>query len=54
MIEDGDIATFVLREAGTIAPVADADVGADGIHQLSGGTLNDEEFACFNLFSHFV
>ena len=44
MIEDGNIATFVRREAGTIAPVADADVRADGIHQFTGGTFDDEKF----------
>ena len=54
LIEDCDIAPFVRREIGASAPVADADVGADGIHQLPGGTFYDEEFACFDLFSHFV
>lgn len=54
MIEDGYVATFVRGKICAATPVADAEVGADGIHQFSGGAFDDEEFTCFNLFSHFI
>lgn len=54
LIEDGYVATFVRGKIGAATPGADAEVGADGIHQLSGGAFYDEEFTCVNLFSHFI
>lgn len=54
MIKDCNVDPFVRWEAWSATPIADSDVGADSIHQLTSGTFYKEKLAALNLFSHVI
>ena len=45
MIKDCNVDPFIRGEVWSAAPIADADVGADSIHQLTSGTFYKEKLA---------
>lgn len=54
MIQNRNVASLIRGVIWFATPIADADVGADSVHQLTGGTFYKEELAAYYLFSHFV
>ncbi len=54
MIKDCNVDPFIRGEVWSAAPIADADVGADSIHQLTSGTFYKEKLAACYLFSYLL
>ena len=54
MIKDCNVDPFIRGEVWSATPIADADVGADSIHQLTSGTFYKEKLAACYLFSYLL